>query len=94
MGEQKYFVRLVDDGVHSLAENGAYSMFGFIAWTEKKEHAKKYTKEQAEKLIREIPAHMGVGEMVAVTEWTKRTAGRLVRLADYPCFKNKKGVQF
>ena len=42
-----------------------YSMVGFVMWTDKK-HAKKYTLEQAEKLVSSMPAHLGVGIMVEV----------------------------
>ncbi|MCL2062046.1 MAG: hypothetical protein FWH03_05415 [Firmicutes bacterium] len=56
--EKMYLVKLdgTRDGDH-------YSAIGFIMWSDKK-HAKKYTLAQAEKLIAEIPEHMGKGVLV------------------------------
>lgn len=55
----KYYIRLMKEN-----GGGEYSMFDFIIWTAQKEHAKVYTLDQAMKLIREIPAHIGIGELV------------------------------
>ena len=54
--ETMYLVKL--DGQET------YSLFSFVGWAEQKQLAKKYTKEQAEKLIKEIPAHIGKGVLV------------------------------
>ena len=58
--EKLYLVR--------LGEHGGFSMFGYLMWTLKEEVAERYTREQAEKLIAEIPHHMGKGTMVEVTQ--------------------------
>jgi len=42
-----------------------YSMFGFVMWSDKN-HAKKYTLVEAEKLIAHIPHHVGLGVLVEV----------------------------
>jgi len=41
-----------------------YSMFGFVMWTEQKQNAKKYSLEEAEKLIAEMPTHQGKGVLI------------------------------
>jgi len=46
-----------------------YSMFGFVMWSDKS-HAKKYTLEEAEKLIAHIPPHVGLGVLVEVSNET------------------------
>ena len=47
-----------------LQGTNTYSMFDFIMWTEQIEHAKKYTADQAMKLINAIPEHIGTGKLV------------------------------
>jgi len=42
-----------------------YSMHGFVMWTTRG-CARAYSLEQAEKLIKEIPAHVGKGVLVEV----------------------------
>lgn len=44
--------------------NKDYSMVGFVMWTPQKQFAKKYTLEEANKLIAEIPPHLGKGVLV------------------------------